>query len=80
MIGFDQLSCGKTLNNPDGRKDAYVEAAAIMLALEKLGLSQVPLHVFSAQGISQQIALRLAEIWHERVMSLFFCGVGGPEE
>lgn len=81
MIAFDQLSCGQTINPTDGRKDAYVEAAAIIVALEKLGVrGSIPFHVFAAQGISEQIALRLAQLWSERVLSLFFCGVGGPEE
>ncbi|KAG9019456.1 hypothetical protein FRB90_001930 [Tulasnella sp. 427] len=81
MIAFDQLSCGQTINSTDGRKDAYVEAAAIIVALEKLGVrGNIPFHIFAAQGISEQIALRLAQLWSERVSSLFFCGVGGPEE
>ncbi|KAG8904716.1 hypothetical protein FRB99_001302 [Tulasnella sp. 403] len=80
MIAFDQLSCGQTINNVSGRKDAHVEAAAIMLALETLGLKDVSFHVFAVQGISQQIALRLAKLWPDRVRSLFFCSVGGPEE
>lgn len=53
-----------------------------MLALDKLGLrgDGFAFHVFAAQGVSQQIALRIVELWPERVLSMFFCGVGGPEE
>lgn len=80
LIAFDQISCGQTVNQVDARKDAYVEATAIMLAMEKLGLKDVSFHVLSAQGISQQIALRLAQLWPERVLSVFFATVASIPE
>ncbi|KAI0254856.1 alpha/beta-hydrolase [Lactifluus subvellereus] len=78
LIAFDQRASGRTLSRPNGKQDAWTDAADLAFACHALWLP--PAHVWASETTGANMAIRLAALFPHMVLSLTMLSVPSPTE
>ncbi|KAI0068617.1 alpha/beta-hydrolase [Artomyces pyxidatus] len=78
LIAFDARAAGKTISRPNGRQDAWTDAADLAYACHALWLP--PAHVWASETIGANMAIRFAALFPDMCLSLTMLSVPSPTE
>ncbi|KAI9513248.1 alpha/beta-hydrolase [Russula earlei] len=78
LIAFDQRAAGRTLSRPNGRQDAWTDAADLAFACHALWLP--PAHVWASETTAANLGIRFAALFPHMVLSLTMLSVPSPTE
>ncbi|KAH9977632.1 alpha/beta-hydrolase [Lactifluus volemus] len=78
LIAFDQRAAGRTLSRPNGKQDAWTDAADLAFACHALWLP--PAHVWASETTGANLAIRFAALFPHMVLSLTMISVPSPTE
>ncbi|KAI0303936.1 alpha/beta-hydrolase [Russula brevipes] len=78
LIAFDQRAAGRTLSRPNGKQDAWTDAADLAFACHALWVP--PAHVWASETTAANLAIRFAALFPHMVLSLTMLSVPSPTE
>ncbi|KAH9965771.1 alpha/beta-hydrolase [Russula dissimulans] len=78
LIAFDQRAAGRTLSRPNGKQDAWTDAADLAFACHALWMP--PAHIWASETTAANLGIRFAALFPHMVLSLTMLSVPSPTE